>query len=152
MNRKPMQKPLLTRSQIYNRKHKKPNSTNSLKMTHDTSIFPRVPADGWVITLISFLGRPCSKHPASYDCGRSLVIPRQLRPYLNTDLVVKLLTHYIGLYDLNRNWSCFNNLFENSLDVQYTHDDLFFMRMQNMKKYFGVSMIADWSRLTKHRV
>ena len=25
-----------------------------------------------------------------------------IRPYLNTDPVVKLLTHYIGLHDLNK--------------------------------------------------
>ena len=27
---------------------------------------------------------------------------RRICPNLNTDLVVKLVTHYIGLYDLNR--------------------------------------------------
>ena len=27
---------------------------------------------------------------------------RRIRPYLDTDLEVKQLTHYIGLYDLNR--------------------------------------------------
>ena len=50
---------------------------------------------------------------------------QRIRPYLNTDPVVKLLTHYIGLYDLNRKWSCFccfSNLFEKSLNVQCIHD------------------------------
>jgi len=44
----------------------------------------------------------------------------RIHPYLNTDPVVKQLTHYIGLYDLNRKWGCFccfNNLFETSLNV-----------------------------------
>jgi len=46
---------------------------------------------------------------------------RRIRPYLNMDPVVKLLTHYIGSYDLNRKWSCFwcfSNLFGNVLHVQ----------------------------------
>ena len=50
---------------------------------------------------------------------------RRIRPYLNTDPVVELLAHYIGLYDLNRKLSCFccfSNLFENSLNVQCIHD------------------------------
>jgi len=44
---------------------------------------------------------------------------------LNTGMGVELLTHDIGLYDLNRKWSCFcrfSNLFENSLNVQCIHD------------------------------
>ena len=50
---------------------------------------------------------------------------RWIHPYLNTDPVVKQLTHYIGLYDLNRissRFCCFNNLSENSLNVQCIHD------------------------------
>jgi len=31
----------------------------------------------------------------------------EIYPYLNSNQVVKLLTHYIGLYDLNRKLSCF---------------------------------------------
>jgi len=49
----------------------------------------------------------------------------RIRPYLNTDPVVKQLTHYIGLDDLNRTGSCFcsfSNLFGNSLSVQCIHD------------------------------
>jgi len=49
----------------------------------------------------------------------------RFRPHLNTHLVVKQLTHYLGLNDLNRKWSCFccfGNLFENSLNVQCIHD------------------------------
>jgi len=41
-----------------------------------------------------------------YD-GAELSDSRWIRPYLNTDPVVKQLTHYIGLYDLNRKGSCF---------------------------------------------
>jgi len=51
--------------------------------------------------------------------------PRQFRSYLNTDPVVKLLAHYIGLFGLNRKWSCFccfSNLFESSLNLQYIYD------------------------------
>ena len=50
---------------------------------------------------------------------------RRIRSYLNTDPVVKQLTYYIGLYDLYRKricFCCFNNLFENSLNVQCIHD------------------------------
>ena len=50
---------------------------------------------------------------------------RRFRPYLNPDLVVQLLTHSIGLYDLNRKWSCFccfSNLFQNSLYAQCIYD------------------------------
>jgi len=32
---------------------------------------------------------------------------RRICPYLNTYPVVKLLTHYIGLYDLNRKMKLF---------------------------------------------
>jgi len=49
----------------------------------------------------------------------------RIRSHLNTGLVVKLLTHNIGSYDLKRKWSCFccfSNLFENSLNVQCIHD------------------------------
>jgi len=35
---------------------------------------------------------------------------RRIRPYPNTDPVDKQLTQYIGLYDLNRKWSCFSCL------------------------------------------
>jgi len=41
---------------------------------------------------------------------------RRCRPYLKTDPVVKLLTHYIGLYDLNK-IAVLANLLENSLNV-----------------------------------
>jgi len=34
--------------------------------------------------------------------GGGLSDSRQFRPYLNTDPVVKLSTHYIGLYNLNK--------------------------------------------------
>jgi len=47
------------------------------------------------------------------------------KKHLKTDLVVKRLTHYISLYDLDRKWSCFRcfrNLFENSFHVQCIHD------------------------------
>ena len=44
---------------------------------------------------------------------------RQICPYLNTDPVVKQLTRYIGLYDLNRKRS---RLFANWPNVQYIHD------------------------------
>ena len=50
---------------------------------------------------------------------------RRIRPYLNKDPVVKLLTHYIGFCDLNRKWSyfcCFSNFFKISLNVQCIHD------------------------------
>jgi len=82
---------------------------------------------------------------------------RRIRPYLDMDPVVKLLTNYNRL-----TWSkqkmklfcCFSNLFENSLNVQCIHDIThlvwILMRIQNMKKY-GVSMAADWSRLARHQ-
>jgi len=60
-----------------------------------------------------------------YDGGQSLAIPRRFYPYLNTTLVVKLLTHYKGLYDLNRKLSCFccfSNCFGNALNVRYIHN------------------------------
>jgi len=88
---------------------------------------------GHIVPLISFLGRSYSKPAASNACWRYDLIRWwaelsdfcRIRPYLNTDPVVELLTHYIGLYDLNRKWSClccFSNLFENSLNVQCIHD------------------------------
>jgi len=42
-----------------------------------------------------------------------------------TDPVVRLLSHYIGLYDPNKKWNCFpcsSNLFNNSLNVPCFHD------------------------------
>jgi len=50
---------------------------------------------------------------------------RRFRPYLNTEPVVKLLTHYISLEDLNRKWTrfcCFGSSLENWLNVHCIHD------------------------------
>jgi len=60
-----------------------------------------------------------------YDGGRSLVIPVGFAPQTNTHPAVKLLTHYIGLYDLNRKWSCCVVLAmcsKNSLNVRCIHN------------------------------
>jgi len=60
-----------------------------------------------------------------HDSWQSLAIPVGFILYLNTDPVVELLTHYIGLYDLDRKRSCFcclSNLLENSLNAQCIHD------------------------------
>ena len=67
-----------------------------------------------IAPLISFLGRSCSK-PAACMPNKAwhntmvaeLSDFRRICPYLNTDPVVKLLMHYIGLCDLNRKWRCF---------------------------------------------
>ena len=60
------------------------------------------------------------------------------------------MTHYIGLYDLNRKWSCFccfSNLFENSLNLQCIHDisHLLWIFDENIKctKYFTASVMID---------
>jgi len=47
----------------------------------------------------------CLKYLIRYDTVRwwaELSDSCRIRPYLNTDPVVKLLTHYIDLYDLSR--------------------------------------------------
>ena len=47
----------------------------------------------------------CLKCLIKYDIIRwwaDLSDSRRIHSYLSTDLVVKLLTHYIGLYDLNK--------------------------------------------------
>ena len=62
----------------------------------------------------------CLKSLIRYDTIRwwaELSDSRRIGPYLNTDPVIKLLTHYIGVCDLNRKRSCFcyfTNLFKNS--------------------------------------
>jgi len=72
----------------------------------------------WKISLKAF----CLKCLIRYDATRwwaELSDFRRFRPSLNTDSVVKLLTHYKGWYDLNRKWSCFcrfSNLLENPLN------------------------------------
>ena len=88
-----------------------------------------------------------------------------IHPYLNTDPVVNQLTHYMGLYDLNRKWSfcCFSNLFENSLNVQCIHDISYLLwkfwweykirknywsqhgrRLISLSKALGITIIDRW--------
>jgi len=55
----------------------------------------------WKILLKTY----CLKYLMMYDTIRwwaALSDSHRIRPYLNMDPVVTLLTHYIGLYDLNR--------------------------------------------------
>jgi len=75
----------------------------------------------WTLDLISsklLLKTCCLKCLIRYDTKRwwaKLSNSRRFLPYLNTDPVVRQLTHYRGLYDLNRKWSCFcyfTNLFK----------------------------------------
>jgi len=83
-----------------------------------------------VSPLISYFGRSCPTPAASnarytIQWWAELSDFRQIRPYLNTNLVVKQLTLYIGLYDLNRKeicFCCFSYLFEKSLNVQCIYD------------------------------
>jgi len=78
----------------------------------------------WKILLKTCCLKCLKKHDAIWWWAK-LSDSRRSCPYLNTDSVVKPLTYYIGLYDLNRKWSCFccfSNLLKNSLNAQCIHD------------------------------
>jgi len=75
---------------------------------------------------------------------------RLIHPYLNTDPVVKLLTRYIGLYDLNRKCSCFyclSHLFENSLNAKCIHAGQLSWFLNENIKYDEISWSQHGCRL-----
>jgi len=55
----------------------------------------------WMILLKTYCLKYLIRH-GTIRWWAELSYSRRIRPYLNTDPVVKQVTHYIGLYDLNR--------------------------------------------------